>query len=158
MALTCSICLDSIVSNGETVATKCGHVFHTNCLNRWTKNNNTCPECRNKVNDHDQASSNGMFVVTRLDLSQDGIESIYVSESSFEQESESESESESEPESESESEQESEQEPEPESVQESEPESEQESEPEFESEQEPESLFESEPSYASDISSEYESF
>ena len=42
--LCCSICLDDININDDKYITKCNHIYHNNCLNRWNKN--TCPNCR----------------------------------------------------------------------------------------------------------------
>ena len=39
---TCSICLEEVFN----VPVECGHVFHTKCINKWLKNNDTCPNCR----------------------------------------------------------------------------------------------------------------
>lgn len=48
MSVECSVCFESFGANVdlEVVATKCGHMFHINCLNDWTKKSNTCPQCR----------------------------------------------------------------------------------------------------------------
>ena len=46
---SCSICCESYCSSVNTVVTKCGHIFHDNCLKNWlTKmcNKPTCPVCR----------------------------------------------------------------------------------------------------------------
>lgn len=42
----CSICLETTESLGDYGSLSCSHVFHKACLNRWAKNNNTCPICR----------------------------------------------------------------------------------------------------------------
>lgn len=42
----CVICLDDIGSNGDVVATNCGHVYHSVCLCSWIQKSRTCPECR----------------------------------------------------------------------------------------------------------------
>lgn len=44
ISLCCSICLDDININDDKYITKCNHIYHNNCLNRWNKN--TCPNCR----------------------------------------------------------------------------------------------------------------
>ncbi|XP_031629383.1 E3 ubiquitin-protein ligase TRAIP-like [Contarinia nasturtii] len=47
MAIECSICYEIFdKDNSEVVVTKCGHMFHTDCLNDWLKSSNTCPHCR----------------------------------------------------------------------------------------------------------------
>ncbi|KAJ8772114.1 hypothetical protein K2173_027291 [Erythroxylum novogranatense] len=45
----CVICLDEF--SGETALTRmpCSHVFHQSCLFRWLRNSNSCPLCREKV-------------------------------------------------------------------------------------------------------------
>ena len=45
----CAICFDTMKDNGRTTKTKCGHKFHSECIDRWLtdyNNNNTCPTCR----------------------------------------------------------------------------------------------------------------
>jgi predicted GNAT family acetyltransferase len=49
----CSICMSIIFPEGsiQNVTTKCGHLFHWMCLDRWVnesgmKTSNTCPTCR----------------------------------------------------------------------------------------------------------------
>lgn len=42
----CSICMDSINGRGSR-RLKCGHIFHTTCLEQWkSQGKNTCPTCR----------------------------------------------------------------------------------------------------------------
>ncbi len=41
----CSICLTTI-NNKQKHQLKCTHQFHTNCINEWLKNSNSCPICR----------------------------------------------------------------------------------------------------------------
>lgn len=43
MTIECYICFDKPV---EEVRTLCNHCFCYECLQKWTKNNNTCPTCR----------------------------------------------------------------------------------------------------------------
>lgn len=45
----CVICLDGMKSEEEIVATKCGHIYHFDCLNKWIFKSNTCPECRSTL-------------------------------------------------------------------------------------------------------------
>jgi hypothetical protein len=47
----CSICLDPVteeqwVDRRLSTFLACGHGFHTNCIEAWLENHNTCPECR----------------------------------------------------------------------------------------------------------------
>lgn len=43
----CSICLESLANNTKIVTTKeCNHKFHLSCLNKWVKENPSCPYCR----------------------------------------------------------------------------------------------------------------
>lgn len=41
----CSICMES-KENAEVVATKCGHLFHRECVIPWLQQSGTCPSCR----------------------------------------------------------------------------------------------------------------
>ena len=47
--LFCSICLEEC-NMDESFQTKCRHVFHTKCINKWkSTNNKTCPVCRSRI-------------------------------------------------------------------------------------------------------------
>jgi hypothetical protein len=41
----CPICYEE-VTKGTSTTTRCKHVFHQTCLQRWMEENNTCPMCR----------------------------------------------------------------------------------------------------------------
>jgi len=44
---TCSICLADVRSTRKNSPIRCGHIFHTHCLERWKEQGkNTCPTCR----------------------------------------------------------------------------------------------------------------
>lgn len=43
----CAICHASNTEPFETL--HCNHEFHSSCLNRWIRINNTCPMCRTKI-------------------------------------------------------------------------------------------------------------
>ena len=44
--ITCSICLEYIRDKRSCRETKCGHIYHRQCLNKWLRVGNTCPYCR----------------------------------------------------------------------------------------------------------------
>ena len=47
MNITCTICMESITTNGDKSTTPCGHLFHTECINNWLRSNvKSCPQCR----------------------------------------------------------------------------------------------------------------
>jgi hypothetical protein len=50
--LDCAICLDSLNSDKHISICKqllsCRHVFHSECIDTWLKDNSTCPICRGK--------------------------------------------------------------------------------------------------------------
>ena len=51
---TCSICLNEVRATRTNLPIRCGHIFHTHCLERWKEQGkNTCPTCR-KVFDASQ--------------------------------------------------------------------------------------------------------
>jgi len=53
---TCSICLNDMRQTRNNPPIRCGHVFHTSCIDEWKrKGHNTCPLCR-KVFDASQFS------------------------------------------------------------------------------------------------------
>ncbi|CAH2095070.1 unnamed protein product [Euphydryas editha] len=51
MNILCTICSDLLNQAENIYATKCGHIFHFNCLSQWISRSKTCPQCRNKVTD-----------------------------------------------------------------------------------------------------------
>jgi len=43
----CAICLNEVRSTRTNTPLRCGHVFHSHCLEEWkNKGKNTCPVCR----------------------------------------------------------------------------------------------------------------
>ena len=42
----CPICLNEIKNEKKTLNCICKKDYHTNCINKWLKNNNSCPCCR----------------------------------------------------------------------------------------------------------------
>ena len=47
MSSACSTCLESFTQKSDVSSTPCGHVFHTDCIEKWLKNGqNPCPQCR----------------------------------------------------------------------------------------------------------------
>ena len=47
MLINCSVCLADInLLDKEVSITKCGHFFHSHCLNDWLAQQMNCPECR----------------------------------------------------------------------------------------------------------------
>lgn len=44
----CVICFDLIEQTNKSI-TKCNHIFHTNCLIKWSNINNSCPMCKKKL-------------------------------------------------------------------------------------------------------------
>merc|ERR1712094_144144 len=45
---TCIICLESFKGSAITI-TRCGHIYHSRCLNRSI--GNACPQCRQSIDD-----------------------------------------------------------------------------------------------------------
>jgi hypothetical protein len=44
----CIICLDNSNKNREFIF-KCSHSFHGVCIDKWLRNNRTCPSCRASI-------------------------------------------------------------------------------------------------------------
>lgn len=44
--LGCSICQELFNASAVCVVTKCGHVFHRQCVTQWINTSKTCPSCR----------------------------------------------------------------------------------------------------------------
>ncbi|XP_032685405.1 E3 ubiquitin-protein ligase TRAIP-like isoform X2 [Odontomachus brunneus] len=49
MNIVCTICRDNFIQSDDISVTRCGHIFHLNCLSRWLTRSNSCPECRKKT-------------------------------------------------------------------------------------------------------------
>ncbi|CAL7944862.1 unnamed protein product [Xylocopa violacea] len=49
MNVICSICSDQLTQSDDIFYTRCGHVFHLQCLNPWLERSPSCPQCREKV-------------------------------------------------------------------------------------------------------------
>lgn len=45
----CSICLDGFYDGDELIRLRCGHRFHTKCLEPWVRKCADCPYCRTKI-------------------------------------------------------------------------------------------------------------
>ena len=44
---TCSICLGEVRSTRNNPPIRCGHIFHSHCIQGWKdRGKNTCPTCR----------------------------------------------------------------------------------------------------------------
>lgn len=46
---SCVICLNDFKKDDTVYDTPCKHTYHKDCLDKWFKENNTCPTCRTKV-------------------------------------------------------------------------------------------------------------
>jgi hypothetical protein len=64
----CPICTKDLKNNVVTL--QCGHMFHKNCINQWTKTSDTCPICRNpntiqpvNVLENSQATDDGSGIL-----------------------------------------------------------------------------------------------
>ena len=50
--MRCQACLGSLNSTpgNSTMTTRCGHLFHINCIDSWLNDGNqTCPRCRSMI-------------------------------------------------------------------------------------------------------------
>ena len=45
----CSICLENYKKDDMIIILSCNHNFHEPCLKEWSKNNNSCPHCRENI-------------------------------------------------------------------------------------------------------------
>ncbi|TVU48003.1 hypothetical protein EJB05_07622, partial [Eragrostis curvula] len=45
----CSICLDGFYDGDELIKLRCGHRFHSTCLEPWVRKCADCPYCRTKI-------------------------------------------------------------------------------------------------------------
>lgn len=44
----CPICYEAVPTKNN-IKTSCNHVFHRTCLQRWTRDHNSCPLCRANI-------------------------------------------------------------------------------------------------------------
>ncbi len=44
----CSICLEEFKKDTKIVKLSCGHIFHQDCIEKWTKKKKDCPICRSE--------------------------------------------------------------------------------------------------------------
>ena len=58
VSVLCIICLNTTKSSQLVAVEKCGHVFHTTCLNKWLTGDGRalrqCPQCRTPISKHHQ--------------------------------------------------------------------------------------------------------
>jgi hypothetical protein len=45
----CTICFESFYGNTELTVTKCTHIFHKSCIEKWSEQSPSCPACRNPL-------------------------------------------------------------------------------------------------------------
>ncbi|KAI0980694.1 hypothetical protein GJ496_001483 [Pomphorhynchus laevis] len=52
---TCLICFESWTNSGphRIVSLKCGHLFGKSCIEKWYRQNPTCPQCHHKIRSND---------------------------------------------------------------------------------------------------------
>ena len=48
MDCSCPTCLETFTQNCLIYSTPCGHIYHLNCIERWLKDNVSCPQCRKR--------------------------------------------------------------------------------------------------------------
>ena len=46
----CSICLENYKNGDDSIILPCIHIFHSECIKKWMKNNAICPICKFKIN------------------------------------------------------------------------------------------------------------
>ncbi|KAI5644780.1 ring finger domain-containing protein [Phthorimaea operculella] len=49
MIIQCTICSDLINPSENIFVTKCGHLFHYDCLHTWIERSKSCPQCRHRI-------------------------------------------------------------------------------------------------------------
>ncbi|GAB6027697.1 hypothetical protein CHUAL_001936 [Chamberlinius hualienensis] len=49
MKISCVICWEAIQLTSHPSVTKCGHMFHCDCLFQWLGNDQSCPQCRTEI-------------------------------------------------------------------------------------------------------------
>lgn len=50
---SCAICMEDFNENDDKKVAELNcskfHIFHVQCIKEWIKNNDTCPNCREKI-------------------------------------------------------------------------------------------------------------
>lgn len=55
----CPICWDPVEQGEELAVLACSHLFHSECINRWSRIGNSCPLCRRRLSRIQPDGSNG---------------------------------------------------------------------------------------------------
>ena len=50
---SCSVCLIDYEETDDISIIKCGHFFHTKCIQEWTTYKTNCPVCRKEIKEED---------------------------------------------------------------------------------------------------------
>lgn len=45
----CVVCMSNYINREKLRRLPCNHDFHAKCIDRWLKNNRTCPVCREEI-------------------------------------------------------------------------------------------------------------
>jgi hypothetical protein len=61
----CAICLDKCITY---IKLKCNHIFHLQCIKKWTKESNKCPLCRKFMGYYNNDGSNNSLIPSFKDL------------------------------------------------------------------------------------------
>lgn len=69
MLINCSTCLELLTPSCELSSAPCGHVFHSDCINKWLETGKkNCPQCRSKCSFNQLRR---IFFTEGVDISQD---------------------------------------------------------------------------------------
>lgn len=64
----CAICYSDYENTDDEsdfpIKIKCGHIYHNNCLKKWTYKSGTCPICRYNIFNCDKCDGNGIIFYT----------------------------------------------------------------------------------------------
>lgn len=48
MHISCAICMETVCPWDSLIVTKCGHLFHRQCMTKWLERVENCPQCRQR--------------------------------------------------------------------------------------------------------------
>mmetsp|Transcript_2676 Transcript_2676/g.2322 ORF Transcript_2676/g.2322 Transcript_2676/m.2322 type:complete len:109 (+) Transcript_2676:387-713(+) len=55
---SCAVCQDDYMGGDKVIELPCKHTYHKDCVSKWLKMHDSCPNCRCSINPNGQQASN----------------------------------------------------------------------------------------------------